>query len=171
MTRLKTKKNENVEKTIIDNDDESKTIKDISDYINRCSHYSDLYSSEIVVFRGETEDFGETSCIPGIFRKDYLKNNPYFEKNILDEMSANGIAIGSTYLEKAINAQHDGFPSRLLDVSYNALIGLQFAVTPYYKYAVKLHIYRLKPTTFCKHFSLILKNNNFHYISPVFNIL
>ena len=37
-----------------------------------------------------------------------------------------------SYLENAIDAQHGEFPSRLLDVSYNCLTALYFAVTPYY---------------------------------------
>ena len=109
-------------------------IKSLSDYIKDCLEIIKKYPNNIIVFRGETQNFEETACIPGLFRKNYLDNNPFFEKNLLDEMTANGIAKGNTYLEKAINAQHDGFPSRLLDVSYNSLIGLQFAVTPYYKY-------------------------------------
>ena len=63
---------------------------------------------------------------------DVDKKIEFFEKNVLDEMSANHIAIGQSYLEKAINAQHGGFPSRLLDVSYNSLIALFFAITPFY---------------------------------------
>lgn len=56
--------------------------------------------------------------------------NPFFEKNLFDEMSANHITEGSRYLEKAIDAQHGGFPSRLLDVTYNCLIALYFSITP-----------------------------------------
>ncbi len=89
-------------------------------------------SNMITVFRGETVDYGETACQPNIFRNGYLDNNEFFEKNVLDEMSANHIAKGDSYLEKAINAQHGGFPSRLLDVSYNSLIALFFAITPFY---------------------------------------
>lgn len=43
-----------------------------------------------------------------------------------------GISNAEDYLHNAIDAQHDGFPSRLLDVTYNSLIALYFAVTPYY---------------------------------------
>lgn len=89
-------------------------------------------SNLITVFRGETADYGKTACQPNIFRGGYLDNNEFFEKNVLDEMSANHIAKGNSYLEKAINAQHGGFPSRLLDVSYNSLIALFFAITPFY---------------------------------------
>lgn len=102
----------------------------IEEYISRIKS---LYrSNTITVFRGETIDHGKTSCQPNIFRDGYLDNNEFFEKNVLDEMTANHIAKGDSYLEKAINAQHGGFPSRLLDVSYNSLIALFFAITPFY---------------------------------------
>lgn len=47
-------------------------------------------------------------------------------------MSANHLTDGKTYLEIAIDAQHGGFPSRLLDVTYNCIVALYFAITPYY---------------------------------------
>ena len=47
-------------------------------------------------------------------------------------MSANHLTDGKTYLEIAIDAQHGGFPSRLLDVTYNCIGALYFAITPYY---------------------------------------
>lgn len=87
--------------------------------------------NDIKVYRGENRIF-ETPCYPNLFRGDYLKKNPYFEKNILDEINANDLEQKNNYLLKAINAQHGGFPSRLLDVTYNSLIALYFAITPFY---------------------------------------
>lgn len=110
-----------------------KKINSVADYIFNISKIiQENNDDNIVVFRGETQDFGETSCVPNIFRKKLLENNVRFEKNLFDEMTANNVSIGNTYLEKAISAQHDGFPSRLLDVTYNSLIALYFACTPYY---------------------------------------
>ena len=47
-------------------------------------------------------------------------------------MRQNKLSNNESYLENAIDAQHGEFPSRLLDVSYNCLTALYFAVTPYY---------------------------------------
>ena len=80
----------------------------------------------IVVYRGEPQKY-DTPGKPGIFRGDYLDRDKFFEKNILLELKANKLTNSSSYLEIAIDSQHGGFPSRLLDVSYNCLIALYFA--------------------------------------------
>lgn len=113
---------------------EETTIKSLDKYISVVSKYMEKYKNDnkIVVFRGEANDYGESACVPNIFRKNILTYNPKFEKNLFDEMTANDLTIGNNYLEKAISAQHDGFPSRLLDVTYNCLVALYFACTPHY---------------------------------------
>lgn len=113
---------------------ERKTIEHIQDYIKFISDIVDKKDDEefIITYRGECKEY-PTPCVPNIYREDYLKNYEYFEKNIFDEMKANQISKGKDYLENAISAQHDGFPSRLLDVSYNSLVALYFAITPYYR--------------------------------------
>ena len=107
-----------------------KLISSLEEYI-RCMEELRA-EQEYMLFRGECRDYGRTACQPNIFRKGYLEKNDFFEKNILDEMTANRLAEGSTYIEKAINAQHGGFASRFLDVSYNCLVALYFAITPFY---------------------------------------
>lgn len=107
--------------------------KSVSEYIKELREIIERKSKKdfTIVYRGENKIF-KNPCQPNIFRKEYLYKNEFFEKNLFEEMKANKITEGSTFLERAIDAQHDGFPSRLLDVSYNSLIALYFAVTPYY---------------------------------------
>ena len=110
-------------------------INSVSEFIECISKLVKEKNSDnesIVVYRGEPKKY-EIPGKPGIFRDVYLQDEKFFEKNLLTEMSANRVTKGSTYLEKAVDAQHDEFPSRLLDVTYNALVALYFAVTPFYK--------------------------------------
>ena len=106
-------------------------VKSIDEYIRRIGDITKNIENDIVVvYRGEDEDYKATSCCPNLFREDYFKNNRYFEKNLFDEMISNRLTNGKSYLEIAVDAQHGGFPSRLLDVTYNSLVALYFAVTP-----------------------------------------
>lgn len=110
---------------------ESFYVKSVSEYIEKITAIIKQKKESIFVYRGESVIY-ETACQPNLFRNGYLKENKNFEKNIFDVMTANKLTNATNYLEKAIDAQHDGFSSRLLDVSYNCLVALYFAVTPYY---------------------------------------
>ena len=108
-------------------------ISNISDYLGRISKYIQLRGDDqhFFVYRGEPKCY-PTPCRPGLFRSGTLADNPFFEKNLFDTMRQNKLSESSSYLNNAIDAQHGEFPSRLLDVSYNCLTALYFAVTPYY---------------------------------------
>lgn len=103
-------------------------IRTIEEYIEEIQKIIvDKNDSKLFVYRGEKKDYGKTSCMPNIFReKQYIESNE-FEKSLYDDMYSKGIISKQSSLETAIEAQHGGFPSRLLDVSYNALIALYFA--------------------------------------------
>ena len=111
----------------------NKPIKTISEYIDAIEKTVKDTKTEhsVVVFRGESIVY-DTPCQPNIFRTKLSQKDKFFEKNLFEEMAANHLTNGQTYLERAIDAQHGGFPSRLLDVSYNCLAALYFAITPFY---------------------------------------
>ena len=112
-------------------------VKSISGYIQAVEDiisHAEMNHSVVVVFRGEAEAY-DAPCQPNIFRTKLSQTDKFFEKNLFEEMAANHLTNGQSYLEIAIDAQHGGFPSRLLDVTYNCLAALYFAVTPYYRSA------------------------------------
>lgn len=108
-------------------------IESIGDYISTIRELIEQFKEEgVVVYRGESRNYEITSCRPNIFRDNRLQESKNFEVNILDSMRAKGLIKADNYFEAAVEAQHGGFPSRLLDVTYNALVALFFAVTPHY---------------------------------------
>lgn len=117
------------------NIDESnqKPIQNVSDYITRVRTCIEARRDEdyVFVYRGEPQIY-PTSCRANIFRKGVMDGNPFFEKSLFEAMRQNRLTGEKRYLDNAIDAQHGEFPSRLLDVSYNCLTALYFAVTPYY---------------------------------------
>lgn len=110
-----------------------KPIQNVSDYITRVRSYieSRKGGDYVYVYRGEPQVY-TTSCRANIFRKQVMDGNPFFEKSLFEAMRQNRLTGEKRYLDNAIDAQHGEFPSRLLDVSYNCLTALYFAVTPYY---------------------------------------
>lgn len=106
-------------------------VRSVNEYIEQIE--SIIGSKErLFVFRGEPEVY-EKYCQPNIFRDPSNLNRPFFEKNLLDKIRSEGYDNEKSYLLTAIEAQHGGFKSRLLDISFNALVALFFAVTPFYK--------------------------------------
>ena len=115
-----------------------KNITCVADYLDRVKQIVDMYPDEIIVYRGEDKLYDEP-CKPNIFRKSVLNKSAFYEKNLLDAMRQHRLSDSNSYLENAIDAQHGEFPSRLLDVSYNCLVALYFAVTPYYHQTEDYH--------------------------------
>ena len=77
-------------------------------------------------FRGQTE-FGLKRFKPGIYQG---RNLIYYEQDIIREALVRSPAdfpSSCTFFEKLVRLQHYGLPTRLLDVTSNALVALFFA--------------------------------------------
>lgn len=83
----------------------------------------------LFVFRGEPGIY-ERPCIPGIFRTGILKENPLFERQLLDALRQREAFAGKGDLETAMEVQDGRVLSRLLSVTWNCLIALYFAAGP-----------------------------------------
>ncbi|SDA76879.1 FRG domain-containing protein [Lachnospiraceae bacterium G11] len=115
-----------------------KKIQNVSDFIREVSEIIKEYDSDIIVYRGEDQVHDEP-CIPSIFRDGVLRKSKLYEKQLFDSMRQNEVTNSASYLYNAIDAQHGEFKSRLLDVTYNCLVALYFAVTPYYHHPEDKH--------------------------------
>ena len=104
-------------------------IQNVAGYIERVNQYISMGSQNISVYRGEPQKY-DRPCVPNIYRDGLLKENKFFEKSLFDAMRQTRLTDERRYLDNAIDAQHGEFPSRLLDVTYNRLTALYFAVTP-----------------------------------------
>ena len=115
-------------------------IMHVSQFIEKVNGLINSHSDKKVhfLYRGECKRY-PNYCRPNIFRKNVLSTNPLYEKSLFNTMRQNKLSNNDSYLENAIDAQHGEFPSRLLDVSYNCLTALYFAVTPYYHNDVTAH--------------------------------
>lgn len=108
----------------------NKNVTSISEYLKKLQEI--MIDSKKYVFRGEVQNFESNSCTPNLFRDLNFQHSLMYEKNVLDKLRNDLVDdSNNSYLLTAIEAQHGGFPSRLLDVTFNSLIALHFAVTPH----------------------------------------
>ncbi len=79
-------------------------------------------------FRGEPEDYGQTAFQPSVYRGNNLEKEHvrYREIQRFNDSDFNG---DSTTLDKLSRMQHFNLPTRLIDLSEDALTALYFAVS------------------------------------------
>lgn len=109
----------------------SKKVSSIVEFLNeifKISEGAEVKSGEMVAYyRGESKDHGLTKCQPGIFRfENTIKN----EHNIFKEfitLNPEEFSHDKLTIDKLTRMQHYTLPTRLLDITTNALLGLYFA--------------------------------------------
>ncbi len=103
---------------------------DINSFLQVYKKIIEEYGDNGLIFsRGEPEDYYPTNCTPNIFRgsRKLLSNGK--EAILFDRLVSNKyLKSGTSNLHTAIEAQHGGLGTRLLDVTENILIGLFFAL-------------------------------------------
>jgi hypothetical protein len=101
----------------------------LADFIEAFAQYS---SSSIYLkcFRGQRDSSWPN--VAGIFRPDLEELLKHEKRAIRDLISVhpNEFASDETMFDKLVRMQHFGLPTRLLDVSLNALVALYFATDP-----------------------------------------
>jgi len=101
----------------------------LTDFIEAFSRYS-ANSDYLNCYRGQRDS--SWSNIAGIFRpdlKELLRNEKRAVRDLIS-VQPHEFAGDETMFDKLVRMQHFGLPTRLLDVSLNALVALYFATDP-----------------------------------------
>ncbi len=108
-------------------------IESVADFVNALSELGECGKDKSRFFRGHSNKAYVLE--PSIYRsdkdtnkKDVIGVEHKITKDVLTEC-AEYFSPHDTLFDKLVKIQHYDYPTRLLDISYNALVGLYFAIS------------------------------------------
>jgi hypothetical protein len=104
-------------------------LRNLTDFIDAFAEYSSS-GSDLKCYRGQRDD--SWTNVAGIFRPELvelLKNEKRAVRDLIS-VHPHEFASDGTMFDRLVRMQHFGLPTRLLDVSLNALVALYFAAEP-----------------------------------------
>jgi len=99
-----------------------KRLEDIIKYISKLKN-----ENRVLMFRGETKDYGKTALVPLIYRDKYIENEDIIYRET-QRFNDKEFITDRTTFDKLSRIQHYSAPTRLLDISEDLMSAIYFAI-------------------------------------------
>lgn len=116
-------------------------IKSLEEFIKRIKNRGECRSGYTRFYRGQ---FADKPLLPRVFREEYSVNNESLIFNEITNKNRDEFCMCRCTFDYLLKMQHDGVPTRLLDVTSNPLVAFYFACSE-----APSDVDEHKPTVYC----------------------